>query len=84
MLKGPQVGDEYRLQRASGVAEGQSKVVAVDLEVTTVAGTFTGCIKTEEYDPIGDVTRFKCYCPGAGMVMEEDGNGQALIELSSF
>lgn len=78
----PQVGDEFEQERAPGVAEDQSKVVAVDQEVTTEAGTFTGCIKTEDFDPIDDVTEFKYYCPDIGMVREEAEDGG--IELISY
>jgi hypothetical protein len=80
----PQVGEEFDQERAPGVAEDQSKVVAVDQEVTTSARTFTGCVKTEDFDPIGGVTEFKYYCPDVGMVMEEDENGQTMIELTSY
>jgi hypothetical protein len=82
MPASPEVGDEFEQERAPGVAEDQSKVIAVDQTVTTPAGTFTGCIKTEDFDPIGDVTEFKYYCPDVGLVKEESVDGQ--IDLVSF
>ena len=80
--RAPKIGDEFEQERAPGVAEDQSKVIAVDQTVTTPAGTFTGCIKTEDFDPIGDVTEFKYYCPDVGLVKEESEEGQ--VELVNF
>lgn len=71
----PQVGDEFEQERAPGIAEDESKVVAVDESVTTEAGSFEGCIKTEDLDPLGDVTESKYYCPGVGLVREEPEEG---------
>ncbi len=79
----PQVGDEFEQEKAPGIAEDQSKIVAVDETVTVPAGAFTGCIKTEDYDPIGDVTEFKYYCPDVGLVAEESEEGDRL-ELISY
>ncbi len=71
MPAAPAAGDEFEQERAPGIAEDRSKVIAVDLEVTTPAGAFAGCIQTEDYDPIGDVTESKYYCPAVGLVREE-------------
>lgn len=71
----PQVGDEFEQERAPGVAEDRSKVVAVDQTVATPAGTFSDCIKTEDFDPLGDVTELKFYCPDVGLVREEPPDG---------
>jgi hypothetical protein len=67
----PTVGRTFEQERAPGVAEDRSKVVAVALDVTTPAGSFSSCIKTEDYSPLDDVTEFKYYCPGVGLVREE-------------
>lgn len=77
-----QVGVEFEQERAPGVAEDRSKVVAVDQTVTTAAGTFSGCIKTEDFDPLGDVTEFKYYCPEIGLVREEPPGG--VVDLISY
>lgn len=77
-----QVGREFDQERAPGVAEDQSKIVAVDQTVTTPAGTFSGCIKTEDFDPLGDVTEFKYYCPDVGLVREEPPGGY--VDLISY
>jgi hypothetical protein len=51
-------------------------VGSVDLEVTTPASRFSNCIKTEDYAPLDDVTEFKFYCPGVGLVREEPPRGR--------
>jgi hypothetical protein len=71
----PQVGEEFEQERAPGVAEDRSKVVEADQSVTTPAGAFSGCIKTEDFDPLGDVTEFKFYCPEIGLIREEFPGG---------
>jgi hypothetical protein len=73
----PKVGDSFEQERAPGVAEDRSKVVAVDLERRTPAGRFDGCIKTEDYAPLDKRTEFKYYCRGEGLVREE-GKGTEL------
>jgi hypothetical protein len=77
----PKVGDAFEQERAPGVAEDESKVVAAGVEVQTPAGTFSDCIKTEDYAPLDDVTEFKFYCPDVGLVREEQPDGRLdLIE----
>jgi hypothetical protein len=77
----PKVGDAFEQERAPGVAEDQSKVVAAGVEVRTPAGMFSDCIKTEDYAPLDDVTEFKFYCPDVGLVREEPPGGRLdLIE----
>jgi len=71
----PAVGETFEQEKAPGVAEDESKVVALDQAVTTPAGSFSGCLKTEDYDPLGKVTEFKYYCPGVGLVREEFTEG---------
>jgi len=79
----PKVGDEFEQERAPGVAEDESKVVAVDVKVSVPAGTFEGCIETQDLDPIDDVTESKWYCPDVGLVKEAfaEGGTLELIEL---
>jgi hypothetical protein len=70
----PRVGDEFEQERAPGVAEDRSTVVVVDESLDTSGGSFTGCIKTEDYDPLSGNTEFKFYCPDVGLVREESGS----------
>ena len=78
----PKAGDEFAQEAAPGVAEDRSKVVAVNQTVTTPAGTFTGCIKTEDFSPLDNVAEFKYYCPGVGLVREEPPGGY--LDLISY
>lgn len=70
-----EVGQKFEQERAPGVAEDRSKVVTVGESRTTPAGTFTDCIKTEDFDPIGGVTESKFYCSSVGLVREELPDG---------
>jgi hypothetical protein len=67
----PKVGDAFEQERAPGVAEDRSRVVAVGVERRTPAGRFDGCINTRDYAPLDRRTEFKYYCRGAGLVREE-------------
>jgi hypothetical protein len=79
----PQVGDQFEQERAPGVAEDESEVIAVDQAVETPAGAFEGCIRTEDYAPLDDVTEFKYYCPDVGLVVEQNDEGVTIFELIS-
>lgn len=75
MAKDPQLGQAYEQEKAPGVAEDRWTVVAVNQTLTTQAGTFSGCIKTEDFSPLDKLTEFKYYCPGVGFTKEEFSNG---------
>ena len=72
----PEVGDAFEQERAPGVAEDRSEVVAVGLNVTTPAGRFDDCIKTKDFAPLDKNTEFKYYCAGVGLVREEFPEGR--------
>lgn len=72
----PKVGDSFEQERAPGIAEDRSEVVAVGLEVTTPAGRFDRCIKTEDFAPLDKLTEFKYYCAGVGLVREQFPEGR--------
>jgi hypothetical protein len=72
----------FEQEKAPGVAEDQSKVVALDQAVTTPAGTFSGCIKTEDFSPLDNATEFKFYCRDIGLVREEPPGGH--LDLISY
>jgi hypothetical protein len=67
----PKVGQTFEQERAPAVAEDRSTIVAVGVDVTVPAGEFTGCIKTEDFAPLDNITEFKFYCPRAGAVREQ-------------
>jgi hypothetical protein len=78
----PRVGDTFEQERVPGVAEDRSTVVAVGLDVRTPAGGFSGCIATQDIDPLDDVTERKVYCPGVGLVREQSPAGR--LELVRY
>jgi hypothetical protein len=74
----PAVGDVFEQERAPGVAEDRSTVLRTGLVVRVPAGTFDNCIKTEDLDPISEVTELKFYCPDIGLVREKYPVGGSL------
>jgi hypothetical protein len=75
----PRVGETFEQERAPGVAEDRSTILAVGREVTTPAGRFTDCIKTKDYAPLDKVTEFKYYCRGVGLVREDLEDGRVVL-----
>ena len=82
MPPAPTVGKTFNQEQVPGVAEAQSKVVAVDQTVTSASGTFTGCIQTKDSELLEAVVEQKYYCPGVGLVREEFPGGY--IDLLDF
>jgi hypothetical protein len=78
----PEVGQTFEQERAPGVAEDQSTVLAVDQTIVTPAGEFSGCLHVEDVAPIEGSTGEKHYCPGVGIAREEFANGY--LDLVSF
>jgi hypothetical protein len=82
------VGDTFYQERVLGVAEERFTVIAVDQTLTTPAGTFDGCVRTEEMNLtnvdglLGGPTEQKVYCPGVGLVREDFPGGY--LELMRF
>jgi hypothetical protein len=65
------VGEEYRQEFAPGEAEDLGKVVSVGESVTVPFGSFTGCVKTEDRNPLeSGSTENKFYCPEVGTTLE--------------
>lgn len=75
MVAEPRVGDRFEQERAPGLAEDISTVIAVDLTLETPVGTFSGCIKTQDLNPLDQAIEYKYYCPDVGLVREENANG---------
>jgi hypothetical protein len=79
----PKVGDTFEPERVPGTSEARSKVLEVGASVTTKAGKFTDCVKTEDFSPLDDVTEIKFHCPRAGTVREQsEGLNFDLIRFS--
>jgi hypothetical protein len=76
------VGEEYRQEFAEGEAEDWGMVVAVAEAVTVPFGSFTNCIKTEDWNALESGGReYKYYCPGTGLVLETPVSGGERNEL---
>lgn len=77
------VGEEYRQEFYEGEAEDWAKVIALNETVTVPNGTFTGCIRTEDWNALESGSREeKVYCPQVGLVLEIGGSGER-VELVS-
>ena len=75
MPASPEPGQEFEQERAPGIAEDRSTIIALDRAVTTDAGSFTACMETEDLAPLDDVVETKFYCPEVGLVREEFPGG---------
>ena len=72
MPANPILGSPYRQEYYYEEAEDWGKVVAFGVTVETPYGTFTNCIKTEDWNALEpDVLENKYYAPGIGIVKEE-------------
>jgi hypothetical protein len=76
------LGEEYRQEFYEGEAEDWGKVVAMGQSVDVPHGSFTGCIKTEDWSGLepGSLEN-KYYCPGIGTTLEVKVGGGERVEL---
>ena len=67
------LGTRYVQEKAPGVAQDQAEHVGTGLQLSLPAGTFKGCIETRETSPLepGSIS-VKFYCPGVGLVVDND------------
>jgi hypothetical protein len=80
------VDEAYRQEFEEDVAEDWGKVVALDQAVTVPWGSFTGCVKTEDWNDLEPgVVEDKYYCAGLGVVLEveEDGTRVELVGVEA-
>ena len=83
MLADPQVGDAYYQEYLADEAEDYGEVVALDGSADVPAGSFDGCVRTRDTTPLEpDIEEFKLYCPGVGVVLEEEENTR--VELAEY
>jgi hypothetical protein len=75
--------EEYRQEFYRGEAEDWAKVVAVNESVTVPYGSFTGCLKTEDWSGLDPTLReYKYYCPDIGLTLETQApGGEEPVEL---
>jgi len=83
MKASPQIGDSYRQEYFPVEAEDMGEVVSLDETVSVTYGTFSGCLKTKDWNPLEpSVIEFKYYCSQVGnMVFEEKPDGGEEVEL---
>jgi hypothetical protein len=66
----PRVGLTYREEYSKGVAEDQSRVLALDEQAQIPAGHFKGVLMTEDFSPIEPgVSELKFYAKGSGQAV---------------
>jgi hypothetical protein len=66
----PRVGLSYREEYSKGLAEDQSRVLALDEQVRVGAGHFTHVLMTEDFSPIEPrVSELKFYAHGSGQAV---------------
>ena len=84
MFAKPIVGKFYRQELFLGEAEDAAEVLALNETVTVPAGTYTRCLKTEDFTPLDpDVTEIKYYAPGIGNVLTINPDTGKRVELIS-
>jgi hypothetical protein len=67
------LGSRYMQEIAPGVAMDRAEHVAVDLDVNVPAGSFDDCVRVRETSPLEPgSTSIKVYCPGVGLVRDDD------------
>lgn len=82
MLAHPKVGNTYDQENAPGVVADQGKVIDLSATVTVPYGTFTNCVKTQEWTHLEPGDRaFKVYAEGIGTVVEIPNKGGGNVEL---
>jgi hypothetical protein len=69
------LNEAYRQEFKEGVAEDWGKVIALNEAVTVPAGSFTGCVKTEDWNALESGREHKYYCSGYGVVLEVGKKG---------
>jgi hypothetical protein len=78
-------GEEYRQEYYKGEAEDWGIVVSLNESVTVPYGSFTGCLKTEEWSDLEkNLREAKYHCPTVGTVKEMViKGGNEVVELIS-
>jgi hypothetical protein len=79
-VDGQPVYEEY----LPGEAEDAGEVIELNVHVDVAAGSFDGCVKTEETSTLElTVVEHKYYCPGVGLVLtEENEEREELMEYT--
>ncbi len=82
MPANPQAGTKYREEYYFNHAEDEAEILETGVTVTIPLGTYTNCIKTKNWTDLEpDVTEYKYYAPGVGLVKEENVADKEVITL---
>jgi hypothetical protein len=84
-MKGqPTVGEPYRQEYYTGVAEDMGQIVGINESTTVPYGSFTGCVKTKDWSNLEPGHEFKWYAKGVGCIRTESAEGEVteLISIS--
>ena len=69
----PRVGDRYFQEVAPGIAMDRAEVISTNEIVSTRAGIFVHCVKTEETTPLEPTSKeYKYYAPQVGLIQDGD------------
>jgi hypothetical protein len=64
-------GGKYFQEVAPGIAMDRAEIVSINKTVETLAGSFTGCLKTRETTPLEPgAVDFKFYAPDVGLIKD--------------
>jgi len=87
---GSHLGETYRQEFYAGQAEDWAKVLAVAESVDVPFGTFSGCVRTEDWNGLegrSESLEYKYYCPDVGLALEvpfdEPAFAIELVEMDS-
>ena len=66
----PLVGARYYQEMAPNIAMDRAEIVSVSEKLTTAAGEFVNCVKTEETSGVEKGKEYKVYAPGVGLIYD--------------
>jgi hypothetical protein len=89
MLAHPKVGLAYHQEIAPDIAEDMARVLSLKAAPDVPYGSFDNCVGTMEWSLIEHgVREHKAYCPGVGLVLEDQPKGghirNELVSISRF
>jgi hypothetical protein len=89
MLAHPKVGLAYHQELAPDIAEDMARVLSLKASPEVPYGSFDNCVGTMEWSLIEHgVREHKSYCPGVGLVLEDQPKGghirNELVSISHF
>ena len=89
MLAHPKVGLAYHQELAPDIAEDMARVLSLKASPEVPYGSFANCVGTMEWSLIEHgVREHKSYCPGVGLVLEDQPKGghirNELVSISHF